>query len=571
MNKDVIYIEPEDDITDIISKLETAKEKIVALVPPKKSTVLRSAVNIKLISKAGANASKNIVLVTTDPSIIKLAANIKIPVTKNLQSAPSIPTEDDVKEEVIEEEITEDTISDKVEGKDEKVEEEEKTEEEEKAEEVAKEIEKEEEKDDKKAAKPEKAPKEKKEKAAPKNPVLAWIVNNKKWVGIGSGVLALLVIFLVWAFVFAPAVKINVAVRTNSNNFSEMISFTNDQTKEDVESGVFYLEEIKTEQKQKAEFTATGTKNVGEKAKGQITIIGMLREDDIHINTGTVLRHNDLVYYTTEDAALLANESTPCENKDQTFDLIKNGCKKSVKIGIVAAEPGEKYNIEEGAGNWVISANVSAYTESGVTGGTDKNVIVVTEENVDVARGKIASGNAENLEDTKNALKEQAGDRIIIESSFKQEMSEPEVSPKVGEEVPSDTIPSITLTTTTSYFAIDKTKVEEFITNKAKIPEDQKIYAINNPFIESFMVTDSAITGKIKTSYSTGSKLTENDILEMVKGKGIGDVQHTLKSVSGVSKVSINQSYPWVNTVPTDSNKITIELTIEETNSQNKE
>lgn len=567
MNKDVIYIEPEDDITDIISKLETAKEKIVALVPPKKSTVLRSAVNIKLISKAGANASKNIVLVTTDPSIIKLAANIKIPVTKNLQSAPSIPTEDDVKEEVIEEEITEDAISDKVEGKDEKVEEEEKTEEEEKAEEVAKEIEKEEEKDD--TAKPEKAPKEKKEKAAPKNPVLAWIVNNKKWVGIGSGALALLVIFLVWAFVFAPAVKINVAVRTNSNNFSEMISFTNDQTKEDVESGVFYLEEIKTEQKQKAEFTATGTKNVGEKAKGQITIIGMLRGDDININSGTVLKHNDLVYYTTEDASLLFNESTPCENKD--LDIAKNGCKKSVKVSIVAAEPGEKYNIEEGAGNWVISANVSAYTESGVTGGTDKNVIVVTEENVDVARGKIASGNAENLEDTKNALKEQAGDRIIIESSFKQEMSEPEVSPKVGEEVPSDTIPSITLTTTTSYFAIDKTKVEEFITNKAKIPEDQKIYAINNPFIESFMATDSAITGKIKTSYSTGSKLTENDILEMVKGKGIGDVQHALKSVSGVSKVSINQSYPWVNTVPTDSGKITIELTIEETNSQNKE
>ena len=34
MNKDVIYIEPEDDITDIITKIEGSKEKIVALVPP---------------------------------------------------------------------------------------------------------------------------------------------------------------------------------------------------------------------------------------------------------------------------------------------------------------------------------------------------------------------------------------------------------------------------------------------------------------------------------------------------------------------------------------------------------
>ena len=37
MNKDVIYIEPEDDITDVILKIENSKEKIVALVPPKKA------------------------------------------------------------------------------------------------------------------------------------------------------------------------------------------------------------------------------------------------------------------------------------------------------------------------------------------------------------------------------------------------------------------------------------------------------------------------------------------------------------------------------------------------------
>ena len=39
MNKDTIYIEPEDDITDIITKIENSKEKIVALVPPKKAGV----------------------------------------------------------------------------------------------------------------------------------------------------------------------------------------------------------------------------------------------------------------------------------------------------------------------------------------------------------------------------------------------------------------------------------------------------------------------------------------------------------------------------------------------------
>ena len=111
MNKDVIYIEPEDDITDIILKIENSKEKIVALVPPKKAGVFRSVVNIKLIAKAGTTAEKTVVLVTVDPSILKLAAAAKLPVAKNLQTAPVVPKvtdsgeDDDTEEdELVEEE-----------------------------------------------------------------------------------------------------------------------------------------------------------------------------------------------------------------------------------------------------------------------------------------------------------------------------------------------------------------------------------------------------------------------------------------------------------------------------------
>ncbi len=96
MNKDVIYIEPEEDITDIIGKIKGAKEKIVAIVPPKKAGVFKSIVNIKLIAKTAANLEKSVVLVTTDSSIIKLAAATKMPVTKDLKSAPKIPEPDDM-------------------------------------------------------------------------------------------------------------------------------------------------------------------------------------------------------------------------------------------------------------------------------------------------------------------------------------------------------------------------------------------------------------------------------------------------------------------------------------------
>ena len=49
MNKDVIYIDVEDDITAIVGKVKASKERIIALVPPKRVGVLRSAVNMRLI------------------------------------------------------------------------------------------------------------------------------------------------------------------------------------------------------------------------------------------------------------------------------------------------------------------------------------------------------------------------------------------------------------------------------------------------------------------------------------------------------------------------------------------
>ena len=95
MNKDVIYIEPEDDITDIISRIKSSKQKVVALVPPKKLGIMRSAVNTKLIARTSKSLEKVAVIITTDPSLIKLSALSGLPVAKSLSSRPSLRPECD--------------------------------------------------------------------------------------------------------------------------------------------------------------------------------------------------------------------------------------------------------------------------------------------------------------------------------------------------------------------------------------------------------------------------------------------------------------------------------------------
>ena len=235
MNKDVIYIEPEDDITDIITKIENSKEKIIALVPPKKAGVFRSIVNIKLIAKSGVNADKKIVLVTTDPAIIKLAATTKLPVTKNLQSAPSVPKiDDDVEAEAASaDEVVESAAA---ESEEEEVED---LEAEAKPEKDKDDDEKNEDKDDKedgeksgKKAKPVKS----------KNPVINWIKNHKVLFPILIVLLIALILALVWAIVIAPAASVTVTIRTTTTNFSENASFVTDLAAENVSEGKLVCE-----------------------------------------------------------------------------------------------------------------------------------------------------------------------------------------------------------------------------------------------------------------------------------------------------------------------------------------
>lgn len=567
MNKDVIYIEPEDDITDIITKIEGSKEKIVALVPPKKAGVFRSAVNIKLIAKVGRTAEKTIVLVTVDPSIVKLAAATRIPVTKNLQSAPSIPELDAEIEEIAKEEVIDDP--------DEMIEEE--------IDKVKKDTlqdkEPEEGDDDpsentdkdtlSKKTKKDKKSKEKSNNTDSKtgNLVIDWIKNHKKTVIFGClGVVAIIIV-LVWALVIAPAVDIAIGISTQSNNFAETVTFTANITEENVAEGKFYLEEKKLQSKSEVSFEATGEKNNGEKASGEVIVYSYFKkEGTIAINAGSTFTINGLSYVSDKDATLKwdGDGFTRCDNKNNATQITNSGCQISTRVPVTAAAPGAKYNIAASNSGWNTTANVGVYSDKAMSGGTDNIIKVVEQSDVEKAKNELSSSNEEENKAKLLAEVNSSDDVLVIESSFTQDTSEAKATPAINEEVKEGTKPVLEATTTATVYVVSKTKLKEFIHEKAKLDDDQKIYEMKDPYIENFVKGDTGYAGKLKTTYAVGPKVTDNDILEMVKGKGIGDARHDLSSINGITSVTITPSYPWVSVIPSDSNKIAIKIDVKE-------
>ena len=568
MNKDVIYIEPEDDITDIITKIENSKEKILALVPPKKAGVFRSIVNIKLIAKAGVNAGKTIVLVTTDQSIIKLAAATRLPVTKDLQSAPAIPKVDEsIKAETTsvdevlaadggqtEESVAEDLESEK-EAKPKKV--------------VVKDSKESEDttkadKDDKNDKDDKKSDKDKKKsKMSPKKRKI--IIGS----AIGGGLLFILI--LVWAFKIAPAATVTVAIRTTTTNFSENATFTTKMSEENASQGKFYLEEKKVETKVEASFEATGSKNVGEKAKGELIVYQYFKErGNIAIEKGASFTNSELTFVADDDTTLSwdGKDFDKCLNKGDQSSLFYYGCRVFAKIAVTAAEPGTQYNLAPVETGWSTTANVYVYNESAMAGGTTKSITVVTQADIDEALAKIVEGNATAQASRKTKLLSTIEDgTFIIDSSYKQTTSDPKSTPAVGEEVKPNEKATLAVTITDSVYTVDKTKVEEFIAEKAKLAENYKIYEMNDPFIENFTEVDDIYVGKIKTSYVSGPKVTENDIIETIRGKGLGEARaDLLNKFSGIdsNKTKIEVSHPWVFSVPSEATKITVRIEVEE-------
>ena len=586
MNKDVIYIEAEDDITDVITKIENSKEKIVALVPPKKAAVLRSIVNIKLIAKTGKVAEKAIVLVTTDPSIVKLAAATKIPVTKNLQSAPAVPKVEgeEVTETVVHEEVTEknndivmqETVAEVNEeapllGKsgflDDEIEKDEKEAisaaeiDESKTEESLGSAHK----DEPEKAMARKDKKEKKPGIKSTNPFVRWIQEHKKLTIGGATLVVLIVVLGVWAFVIAPRATITVGIRTTSTNFSENVTFTEKLADEDTSTGKFYLEEKKIENKSEVEFEATGKKNVGEKASGDVVIYAFFKEaGTIPVPAGTLFTYNNLSYVSQKEDTLSWDGKTmsACENNGSPT-IITSGCMVSGRIAVLAEAPGSSYNVSASNSGWNTVVSVAVYSDKAMAGGTDKTVTVVQQSDIDAAKAKLETAN-ESVNKAK-LLDTIPDDAFVIESSFKQTVGDVTSTPGVGEEVKDGEKAKLSVVTKDSIYVIDSTKVEEFIREKAKLAENFKIYEMNDPFIENFTKTDAGYVAKLKTSYVSGPKLTESDVVEVVKGKGVGTARQDLeKAYDGISKINIQTNFPWVSSIPNDNNKITVDIEVSE-------
>ena len=551
MKKDVIYIEADDEIAVVADKLVASKSKVVALVLPKRCTMLHSSVNMKILNKAATNANKSIVLISTEQALLPIAGAAGMYVAKSLQSKPSVPelssTIKDDKEDLTAP-IPLDTQEPVIDTS-----------------KPVGELANVDSKDSKALAAVavssaatdnviNKKSKKKKKMSVPNFDSF----RKKLFLGIGIFILVLGLLYL--AIYVLP--KSTVAITVEQNDIPVAVTVkAGPKVQTNIDEKTFELTTKTITKNESKQGPATGEKNKGAKASGRVTIYNCSKADKTYetvrtVPAGTGVSSGGQTFITQSEVSVYPSAFNS-SNDTCKFD------KPSAEVVIIAQNPGESYNL--GPRSYAVNgyASMSAQAEAATSGGTNEIVKIVQASDCESLQNAInASSNADAAKQELATQLKQEGITPSIDT-FKAETTNVTCEPAVGQESPTVTAKA-TLTYTMSGISTDS--LNQLITKEAlnKAGEGQTLIStgIENASLvrENQLSSGSVVNFNLKTTAVSGVKQDEQLIKSQIVGKNARETAETLKKINGVQDVIVSYSPFWVNKNPSNPSKITVKF-----------
>lgn len=286
----------------------------------------------------------------------------------------------------------------------------------------------------------------------------------------------------------------------------------------------------------------TGTKTVGDKAKGIVTLYRV--GPSVMLPAGTVLLGpGNLAFSLDEDVKVASGSATSIGNT-------------SAKV--TAKNIGAEYNLASATtfsvGNY--GADLEAKNDAAFSGGTSHEIQAVDRRDQENLLNDLQQ---ELVSKAKNKIiSDLAADRFLVESSATTEATDKNFDHKVGDEA--DNL-KLNLSLKVSFVTLDKQKLIDFAKEslKDKVPSN---YVLRDDQLSFSFNSDS----KLVISANLLPQINTDEIKQKIAGKLPGVVEEYLTSVAGFSRAEINIS-PHLSgrfgTLPKVAKHIQIEISAE--------
>ncbi|MGH7194593.1 MAG: hypothetical protein ACREJM_13835, partial [Candidatus Saccharimonadales bacterium] len=565
------------EITGIIDKMQGSGGKTVSLVLPKRAAVFQSIVNMKLLKRAADGAGKELVLVTSEAGLLPLAGVAGIKVAKTMNSTPEVPkapklaeeAEETVKEKAADAagEVTAATAGNKPVGElagrppadgametltldESKLPQESTT----------------------KGSKPKSfepaaaagaaAAKSK----AKKNKKLKIPNFNRFRLLVVCGLLLLVLLIVGGILALKVLPKATITLHTDAQKIDSNLTLNLSTSAQSLDPSSFTVP-AKLVQQQKTysqSVATTGQTNNGNKATGAVIMTaqecGQNLDPPATVPAGTGVSSNGQTYITR-------NNTTFSNLGKGHHDCVTYQANSATNI--IAQNGGSSYN---GATSFTVPSRSdisSVKVTSQVSGGTDKIVKSVNQNDLNNAKSKI------NVNDptVKQALEDQLKQNgyFAIVSTYTASTPQVSNSANVG-----DVADNVTVTETVNYtmFGAHKSDLKMLVDNDVSSQIDTSKQKVQDEGLDqaTFNVVSATSSGAqivMDTKAIAGPDINVANIQKTSEGLKSGQVKSSLENNPNIKSVDVNLSPFWVSTVPKNTSKIKVVIAEPKTVSKN--
>lgn len=528
---DIIYLESDSEITEAIDKLKESTKQTIKIVVPARSSLLQSAVNVKLLKKTADTSQKKLVLITNDKTAKAIAGMVGLPVATSLKAEPKIPEIDkdpvDNQPDIIEQPKDTEHTSKPSDFNDQPKRSESNN-----------------------FAKKELSDKPKKHKQK-KEKVPSYSKLQKRIflaIGIFIGF-----ILLVVAAMFLPNAKVIIFAKAEKSDINFSFNLDSSISKSDYEKSNIAAKKIEINKDVNANFTATGKKNVGTKATGKISVQNCDDTNTHNLPAGSTVSSSSKKFTTNETITIKAG----------TAGGGVVTCSSATDVNITATEVGDNYNLS--GASFSLSGFSALYKATGSTsGGTSKEIIVVSQEDVDNAKKQMIEKSANSAKD--ELMKKESKDNKVFVETFNSEINNFKSSPEVGNEASNGTVSA-----TVKYSMLSATTddLDKIFVNQAEedIEDDQQVYesGYKDAIYKLIKMSDNGSQAQIKVNAVShiGSKIEKDDIAKKVAGKPKKQVEDIVKeNIKDIKNVQ-TEALPFLPNMPMLPKNIRIEIKVD--------
>lgn len=542
--KEIIYLEPDEEITSIVDKLKKLKDaELILLVAPKDASIIQSVVNLKIIKKQAKDLKINLAFVTKDQIGRNLAAQVGIPVYESINSDAPIAgfSEEQINpNEIIEIDMSESNKKSKKPPKNVHV--------------NYYQTDKQDldnNKDQSSSINTEATTSLSMDKYEEPNSIADKKKDTKRKkiiLGVSIGVIAILTLL----YFVVPQADVQAVIKTES--ISEKIDVFIDTSKDKISEDNKTIPGVAfgADKEISREFNATGKKDVGEKSKGTVIVSngsGTIAE----LPSGSKLENSDgLVFVTSGSISVPAATASV----DASGNVIKNS--GTATVSVEAQEPGERYNI--GSSNFTIynQSMLTASNQSSFTGGVTRQVTVVSQEDINKAYEQLE--NDAKL-DVKNNLTNQAKDKklTLLSNTIEYKRLNNSTNKQVNEETDKFSA-NLKVNGKTIGFSEEDYRKSVIAVLGEKVPDGKELVLSSDDEIAQgdidldFSKGTMQINGTIKTKLAP--KVDLSGLSKSLKGKSIISANNLLRENSNISSSQITLKPNLFGTLPRLSGNI---------------